>query len=306
MGSPEFSIAPLTALLKAGYEIIAVFSQPPKAAGRGQEEQKTAVHKFAQEQGITVFTPKNFSETGAIENLQNLKPEIIIVVAYGLLLPKMVLESAKFGCINIHASLLPSWRGAAPIQRALLAGDTKTGITIMQMDAGLDTGEMLLLEEIPITSSDTAATLHDRLSQLGAELIVEALPKIQTGEITKIAQNNDHASYAAKIKKAEAEISFDFSAEYIERKIRSFTPWPGAYAFIKNERVKILAAVWNNDSHQLQPGTIIDNEGWIACKTGKIRPIKLQRSGKNPLDYENFCRGFQIHPGQIWNQNAAL
>jgi methionyl-tRNA formyltransferase len=298
MGSPEFSVPVLAALNDAGHDVVAVYSQPPRPAGRGQKERRCAVHDYALEQGISVYTPKSFKEEGAVEQFQNLNADAAIVVAYGLILPSTILDAPKYGCINVHASLLPRWRGAAPIHRAILAGDDKSGVCIMQMDEGLDTGPVLLREETPITERTTVSVLHDRLSELGAALINPALDGLIGGTLAAENQPGDGVTYAHKLEKSEGLLDWSNSAEELERKIRAFIPWPGVWFEHDGERIKILSAeIINNDGAFGSPGTVLDDQFTIACGTGSLRPTCLQRPGKQKLILSEFLRGYPVNKG---------
>jgi len=227
-GTPEFSVAPLAALLESGHKVIAVYTQPDRPAGRGRKLTASPVKQLALEHSIPVFQPKNFREEADLLQLEELQADLMVVVAYGLLLPQRVLGAPRLGCINIHASLLPRWRGAAPIQRSILAGDSETGITIMEMEAGLDTGPMLLKKSCAIGSEDTGGSLHDRLSPLGAEALLEALPGIADGSLKAEVQDDTKAEYAAKLNKSEAVMDWQRSAQDLGRQVRAFNPWPVA------------------------------------------------------------------------------
>ncbi|MDB5477749.1 MAG: Methionyl-tRNA formyltransferase [Alphaproteobacteria bacterium] len=293
MGSPEFSVGALKALHQAGHDIVAVYSQPPRPKGRGQGIEKTAVHLAAEEMGFPVFTPASLKPEEEVERFKSINADIAVVAAYGLILRRNILEAPHLGCINIHASILPRWRGAAPIQRAIEAGDSETGITIMQMDIGLDTGPMLMLEKTPIGAEDTAQTVHDRLAEIGARLIVETLKDIPT----PVIQPEEGVTYAHKMAKEESLIDWSLSAAAIERKLRAFTPWPGLSFAYKGERLRV---------HQVQlyegngaPGTIIDKPFVIACGDNALAVTQIQRAGKNKQSIDEFCRGFSVGIGDI-------
>lgn len=290
MGSPEFSVNALKSLHVAGHEIIAVYSQPPRPKGRGQGVEKTAVHMAAEELGFEVHTPATFKDADAVQAFQDLNADVAVVAAYGLILRKPILEAPKFGCINIHASLLPRWRGAAPIQRAIEAGDAETGITIMQMDVGLDTGSMLLKGAMPIALSDTAQNVHDRLSVIGAELIVQALSKLEKGDLPPEIQPEEGVTYAQKMQKSESIIDWTHSAEAIQRKLRAFTPWPGLQTIYKGEvlRVHQVEAVAQSG----MPGAVIGLPLVVACGDKALSIKRIQRAGKNVQDIDVFVRGF--------------
>mgnify|MGYP000005465354 FL=1 len=290
MGTPDFALVALKQLVAAGHDIVCVYSQPPRPAGRGQKETPTPVHAWAQEQGIEVRTPVSLKSDDEKKAFADLDLDVAVVAAYGLILPKAILDAPKYGCLNIHASLLPRWRGAAPIQRAILAGDDKTGVTIMQMDVGLDTGDMLLVGDIPITSETYANALHDDLADLGGKLIVEALEKLPLGGLRATKQPEDGVTYAAKLEKSEAKLDFTDDAAALERKIRAFTPWPGAYFEFGKERIKVQAAIVTDQTGPV--GTILDDNLTIACGTGALRPTRIQRPGKAVMDTDAVLRGY--------------
>ena len=295
MGTPDFAVPALRALLAAGHEIAAVYSQPPRPAGRGQREQRSPVHEFAAAHGIPVRTPVSLKTEDAQAEFAALSLDLAIVAAYGLILPKPILAAPKRGCLNIHASLLPRWRGAAPIQRALLAGDAETGITIMVMDEGLDTGAMLVKEATAITEGDTGQTLHDRLSELGARLIVEALARLDT--LTPTPQPKEGVTYAAKLTRDEGRLDWRKPAALLARQVRAFDPWPGAWFEHRGERIKVLAAHEVGTDATAEPGVVIDGMATIACGAGALQMARLQRPGKGPLAAGEFLRGFALPAG---------
>jgi len=290
-GSPDFAVPALLALA-AAHELVAVYAQPPKPAGRGQRETPCPVHKVAVELGIAVRTPRrlrgNEEERAFFEGLGL---EAAVVAAYGLILPPAILAAPRLGCLNIHASLLPRWRGAAPIQAAILAGDAETGITIMQMDEGLDTGTMLLTQATPIGPADTAETLHDRLSVMGARLVVRALAEAPVGE----KQDDAASSYAPKLSREDARLNFLKPAVELERQIRAFHPWPGSLALLGEVVIKFLAA--EVVAGEGVPGTILDDRMTIACGEGALRPVMLQRAGRAAMSTQEFLRGFPAAAG---------
>jgi methionyl-tRNA formyltransferase len=292
LGSPEFAVPALTALAAAGHEIAVVYAQPPKPAGRGQRETPCPVHKAALDMRIPVRTPAKLrGNADEAAYLTALNLDAAVVAAYGLILPKPFLVAPARGCLNIHASLLPRWRGAAPIQAAILAGDAITGVTIMQMDAGLDTGAMLIAEETPIGPTDTAADLHDRLSEIGARLILRALNEAPAG----IAQDNLASTYAPKLSREDARLNFLQPAVALERQIRAFHPWPGSLALLGDAVIKFLAAEIV-DAHGI-PGEILDDWLTIACGEQALRPTRLQRAGKAAMSAAEFLRGFPVAVG---------
>ncbi len=295
MGTPDFAVPALRALLAAGHDIPAIYTQPPRPAGRGQREQRSPVHELAVERGIPVRTPVSLKSEEASREFAALDLDIAVVAAYGLILPKPVLEAPRRGCLNIHASLLPRWRGAAPIQRAILAGDTESGITIMQMDEGLDTGAILLKEATAITTADTGQTLHDRLGEIGARLIVEALSRLDT--LPPIAQPKDGVTYAAKLTKDEGRLDWNRPAAVLARQVRAFDPWPGAWFEHRGERIKVLAAQEAGTDVNAASGVVIDGMATIACGEGALQLARLQCPGKGPLAAGEFLRGFALPPG---------
>ena len=295
MGTPEFAVPALRAVVAAGHEVAAVYCQPPRPAGRGQKERPSAVQSAAETLGLPVRTPATLRKPEEQAAFAALRLDAAVVAAYGLILPKPVLEAPRLGCLNIHASLLPRWRGAAPIQRAIMAGDDATGVTIMQMDEGLDTGPILLQESVPMLESVTAASLHDMLAECGARLIVEALEDAEAGALRPRPQPEDGVTYAKKIEPADARIRWAEDAVAIERKVRAFAPRPGAWFEIDGARVRLLGA--GVVSGVGEPGTVLDDQLTVACGTGAIRLLHLQREGKRPLDSEAFLRGMPVRKG---------
>jgi methionyl-tRNA formyltransferase len=297
MGSPEFSRAPLRALIAAGHEIAAVYCQPPRPAGRGKKPRATPVHALAEDLHLPVRHPETLRIAEAQAEFTAWAADIAVVVAYGLILPQAVLDAPRLGCVNIHASLLPRWRGAAPIHRAIMAGDDETGISIMQMEAGLDTGPVLLTRTLPIGAEDTTAALHDRLSQLGAEAIVAALADFDS--LTPVPQPQEGVTYAEKIDKAEAAIDWSNDAAEIDRQIRGLSPFPGAWTTHSGRRLKFLAC----RRAQARPdgaaaGSVIDGLT-IACGTGAIEITELQPEGKPRMAAADFLRGTDLPAGTI-------
>ena len=300
MGTPDFAVAPLEAILQAGHEVTAVVTQPDKQKGRGMEVQMTPVKECALKHGIPVLQPVKIKEPEAVAELKEYPADIFVVAAFGQLLTEEILKMPKFGCINIHASLLPAYRGAAPIQRVIINGEEKTGVTIQQMAKGLDTGDMLLKKEIFIDPKETGGSLHDKLSVAGAELIAEALPKIEKGEITPEKQDDALSCYAKKLDKAMGLIDFDKSAVSIERLIRGLNPWPSAYTLYKGKTLKI----WEADVVPLEkkeaPGTVVSvakDFFDIATKEGALRVRSLQLEGKKRMAVKDFLLGYEIVSG---------
>ncbi|MCY4304448.1 MAG: methionyl-tRNA formyltransferase [Aestuariivita sp.] len=295
MGTPNFSIPALDAISGAGHEIIAVFCQPPKLAGRGKKERISPVHMRAKTLGLPVFCPQSLRQKEIQIQCQSLSPDVIVVVAYGLILPKAILQSCQRKCLNIHASLLPRWRGAAPIQRAIMAGDRKTGICIMKMEEGLDTGPVLLSQVTNIGERETAAELHDRLAHMSAELIVSALERLSF--LDPVPQLESGVTYAKKINKAESHIDWLRSAQEIDCQIRGLSPFPGAWFNIDANRIKLLASCKSDGKGK--PGEVLDDALKVACGSGAVRLLKLQRQGKKPQNAKEFLRGFPIMKGSI-------
>jgi len=296
MGTPDFAVPCLDALVAAGHGFAAVYTQPPRQAGRGHRPRPSPVQQAAERHGFEVRTPQSLKAAEEQAAFAALNLDAAVVVAYGLILPKPVLTAPRLGCLNIHASLLPRWRGAAPIQRAIMAGDTETGVTIMQMDEGLDTGPMLLSERIAVADEDTAGTLHDRLAALGARLIVVALDGLIAGKLTATPQPAEGAIYAAKLTRADEIIDWRKSADDLTRQVRALSPAPGAWFAAKGERIKLLAARAVDDGSG-KPGTILDEHFTIACGQGALQPLQLQRAGRAPMAAADFLRGFSLPKG---------
>lgn len=295
MGTPDFSVPVLEALVEAGHEIVAVYCQPPRAAGRGKKLRPTPVHARAEALGLLVRHPERLRDPKYHADFAALEADVAVVVAYGLILPQAILDAPKHGCLNIHASLLPRWRGAAPIHRAIMAGDDKTGVCIMQMEAGLDTGPVVLRRETDIAATDTTAILHDRLSEMGAGLIVEALGAI--ADLTPKTQPQEGVTYAAKIDKAEARVDWTRPAEEVDRQIRGLSPFPGAWAMINGQRVKLLASELASGAGDA--GEVLDAAQMIvACGEGAVALTRLQRAGKGAQEREVFLRGFDVRTGE--------
>ena len=297
MGTPDFSAPILAALLDAGHEVACVYSQPPRPAGRGQKEQKSPVHLLAESRGVPVRTPKSLRNAEAQAEFADLGLDAAVVAAYGLILPQPVLDAPRLGCLNVHASLLPRWRGAAPIQRAILAGDAETGVTIMQMEAGLDTGPMLLKEAVAIGPRTGARDLHDALSAMGARLIVRALELAGEGRLAPEVQPEEGVTYAAKLAKEEGRLDFARPAVELDRQVRALNPWPGTwFDTASGERVKVLAAEPAAGSGR--PGALLSGDLTVACGEGALRLLKVQRPGKGPVEGDAFLRGFPHRPGE--------
>jgi len=297
MGTPDFAVPILEALVAAGHEIAAVYSQPPRPTGRGHKTQPSPVQARAEALGLTVRHPVSLKPEEEKASFAALNLDAAVVAAYGLILPRAILEAPRLGCLNVHGSLLPRWRGAAPIQRALLAGDLETGITIMQMDVGLDTGAMLLKGTVPIGPEATAQSLHDALAAMGADLIVPALDGVAAGTLAAEPQPEVGVTYAAKLTRDEGALDFREDAAVIDRKIRALNPWPGVWFAYQGERIKLLAA--RVEPGQGAPGTILDQDLAIACGGGVLRPTLLQRPGRAPVERRAFLNGSKIDPGVI-------
>jgi methionyl-tRNA formyltransferase len=293
MGTPAFAAAALDAIAHAGHEIACVYTQPPRPKGRGHGIQQSPVHLRAAELGLPVRHPANFKDEAARAEFAALGLEVAVVAAYGLLLPQAILDAPERGCLNIHASLLPRWRGAAPIQRAIEAGDAETGITIMRMEAGLDTGPMLLKRVLPIASGATGGSLHDALAALGAEAVVEALAKLDT-LVPEI--QGDGATYARKLEKDEARLDWSQPAELLERRIRAFDPFPGAWFAHGGERFKVLGAR-AVAAAPAKPGTVLAAPLVVACGTDALELTRLQRAGRAPMEAEVLLRGHPLPVG---------
>jgi methionyl-tRNA formyltransferase len=297
MGSPDFAAIALTALLAAEREIVCVYSQPPRPAGRGQGERKTAVHALAGARNLPVRTPKGLKRTEAQGEFASLRADLAVVVAYGLILPKPILEAPRLGAINLHGSLLPRWRGAAPIQRALMAGDAETGVEVMRMEEGLDTGPILLSARTPIGAEDTAASLHDRLAALGAPLLVQAVDLLERREARFTPQAEDGVVYAHKLTPAEARLDWTAPAREVDLKIRGLSPFPGAWFELNGVRVKALFS--RVEAGVGAPGAALDDKLLIACGDGAVRLLRVQREGKGAMAAEDFLRGAPVPAGAL-------
>lgn len=303
MGTPEISVNTLGELIAQGHDIVAVYCQPPRPAGRGKELRKTPVHEFAEDMGLDVFTPLNFKDQADIDIFVAHEAEIAVVVAYGLLLPKAILDAPEHGCLNLHASLLPRWRGAAPIQRAIMAGDAKTGMMVMQMDEGLDTGDVCLVEAIEITANMTAGELHDLMAPLGANLMARAISAVEWGGHSETPQAEEGATYAKKILKGEARIDWSLDAQSLHDHIRGLSPFPGAWCEFEKDgkvsRIKIL----NTEivTGEGVAGEMLDDELTVACGSGALKIVRLQRAGKGVSGVADFQRGYKISRGESFS-----
>ncbi|MFP4326387.1 MAG: methionyl-tRNA formyltransferase [Paracoccaceae bacterium] len=295
MGTPDFSVPVLEALVAAGHEIAAVYCQPPRPAGRGKKPRPSPVQARAAALGLPIRHPESLRSEAERAAFAALEADAAVVVAYGMILPQPVLDAPRHGCLNIHASLLPRWRGAAPIQRAIMAGDAETGVCIMRMEAGLDTGPVLLRGATPIGPEDTSASLHDRLSEIGARLIVETLARLD--QLTEEPQPETGVTYAAKIDKAEAAVDWMAPAREVDRRIRGLSPFPGAWTLIGGERVKVLVSRLANGEGR--PGEVLDARLRVACGEGAVRLVRLQRAGRAAQEADEFLRGWPVPVGTV-------
>lgn len=296
MGSPAFAVPVLEAIIAAGHEVACVYSQPPRPAGRGKQLTKTEVHEAAERHGIEVRTPENFRAAEDKQAFADLKLDVAVVVAYGLLLPKPILDAPRLGCYNIHGSILPRWRGAAPIHRAVMAGDRITGVQVMKMDVGLDTGPVMLTATTPISEADTTGDVHDRLSMLGASLMVEGLAQLEAGPVTLHPQTDEGVTIAAKVSPAEARIDWKKTGHEVACHIRGLSPFPGAWFELDGQRIKVLHATAEWGSGEV--GEALNDELLIACGEDAVRLNRLQRAGKGQMTAEEFQRGARIGRGR--------
>jgi methionyl-tRNA formyltransferase len=299
MGTPDFAVPTLSALADHGHEIAAVYTRAPKPGGRGMKLQPTPIEQEARRRGIAVATPKTLRTEEALAEFRAHEADAAVVVAYGMILPQAILDAPRLGCYNLHASVLPRWRGAAPINRAIMAGDAETGVMVMKMDVGLDTGDVAMAERLPISDAMTASDLHDRLSPLGADLMVRAMAELEHGGLTLTRQAEEGVTYAAKIEKAEARIDWTNPAHAVLRHIHGLSPFPGAWSEVTVDgevvRVKILRCASAGGSGA--PGMVLDDQLTIACGEGAIRISELQRAGKSPMQAADFLRGTPVTRG---------
>ena len=299
MGTPALAATILQTLIDAGHRIVAVYTQPPRPAGRGHRPQPSPVQSLATAKSLCVRSPETLRREEEQTAFAALGADAAVVAAYGLILPPAILAAPRFGCLNVHASLLPRWRGAAPIQRALLAGDRLTGVTIMQMEEGLDTGPIVLQEAVTIGRDETSVRLSERLAVLGGKLLLVALESISQGQMTLRPQPREGVAYAPKISREEARLDWRQPSPDLERRVRAFDPWPGAFFEIGKERIRVYAAIDLPGPAGAVPGTVLDERLLIACGEGALRLLRLQRSGRTPLDAPDFLRGFAISPGTV-------
>ncbi|MEM7661336.1 MAG: methionyl-tRNA formyltransferase [Pseudomonadota bacterium] len=301
MGSPDFSVRALETLCELPHEIACVYTQPPRPAGRGKADRVTPVHAFATDRGLPVRTPKSLKKEPEQTEFASLNVDLAIVVAYGLILPQPILNAPRLGCINLHASLLPRWRGAAPIQRAIMAGDQETGVQAMVMEAGLDTGPVLATARTDVVNTDTAGTLHDRLSELGAGLLPDVLAGLERGDLSPLSQSEEGVTYASKLGPEDQSIDWTRPAAEIDCQIRGLSPFPGAYAYWSEpgsddqQRLKLLMS--HVEEGQGDPGTLLDDRLLVACGEGAVRLTRLQKAGKSAMDAADFLRGTTMPKG---------
>jgi methionyl-tRNA formyltransferase len=297
MGTPEFAVPTLIEIVGRGHEVVAVYTRAPKPAGRGMDLQVTPIEREARRFGIPVFTPKTLRTEEATAQFRAHEADAAVVVAYGLILPKPILDGVPLGCFNVHASLLPRWRGAAPINRAVMDGDAESGVTIMRMEEGLDTGPMAMVERLPIAADVTAGDLHDTLARLGADLMARALGALERGTLQLTQQPEEGVTYARKIDKAETRIDWAKSWQQVHDHCRGLSPFPGAWFEQAGTRIKVLRSTRGDGSGA--PGTVLDDALTIACGQGAIRLIEVQRAGKQPMRVDDFLRGTKIAAGTV-------
>lgn len=303
MGTPEFAVPTLMAIVGQGHQILACYTQPPRPAGRGMDLKPSAVAQAAAQLGIEVRHPVSLKSAEEQRAFADLNADVAIVVAYGLLLPKAILDAPRFGCLNVHASLLPRWRGAAPLQRAIMAGDRESGVAVMKMEPGLDTGPVAMCERVTLAPTDTASDLHDRLAHLGADLMARALPALARGSLDFQAQAQEGVTYAKKITKQEARLDFAWPAQTVLRQIHGLSPFPGAWCQWtlcgKTERLKLLRATLEPYEGRAAPGTLVDDHFLIACSEGALRPTLIQRAGKAAMAVDDVLRGVSLQVGDM-------
>ena len=305
MGTPDFSVGTLEALVEAGHEVCLVVTQPDKPKGRGKEMQYTPVKEAALKHGIEVYQPRRIREAECVEKLRQYNADIMVVIAFGQIIPKEILEMVPYGCVNVHASLLPKYRGAAPIQWSIIDGEAVTGVTTMQMDEGLDTGDMLLKTEVPITAEETGESLHDKLAKAGAALCVETLAKLQEGSIVPEKQGESPTAYAKMLDKKLGNIDWTKSAVEIERLVRGLNSWPSAYTYWNKKVVKIWKASVTDENSSEQAGTVVkvEKDGfYVQTGNGLLKVLELQIPGTKRMDAGAFLRGYTIEPGEVFHQ----
>ena len=296
-GTPDFAVPVLAGLLEAGHGVVCVYSQPPRPAGRGHRARPAPVHRFAEARGLAVRTPTTLKDPKVQRDFAALGLDAAVVAAYGLLLPAEILSAPRLGCLNVHASLLPRWRGAAPIARAILAGDAESGVTIMRMSEDLDSGAIVLQERMPVPSAATAASLEDALAGLGARLIVQALDGLDRGRLEPVPQPADGVTWAAKLTRAEGRLDWHRPAAELERRVRAFAPQPGAWFTHDGERIKVLAAAIAPAEGEGRPGVVLDDRLTVACGEDALRLLELQRAGRAAMSAAAFLRGYEIPAG---------
>jgi methionyl-tRNA formyltransferase len=299
MGSPDFAVPALDALIASGHDIVCVYCQPPRPAGRGHRQTSCPVHVAAEARGVAVRTPFSLKSADEQAAFRALNADVAVVAAYGLILPKAALAAPRLGCVNVHASLLPRWRGASPIQRAILAGDRQSGVTIMQMDEGLDTGPMLMAAAVVITAETTAQSLHDALATVGAELTVKALDGLANGTLAPTPQPTAGVTIAPKLKRGEGRLDWRRDASELERTLRALNPWPGTWFEHEGQRVRVLSGAVVDGVLGVTPGTILDGRLTVSCGQGALRLTCLQRAGKAVTQADSFLRGYPLVRGVV-------
>lgn len=302
MGTPDFSVPTLQELINSEHEVAAVVTKPDKPKGRGNKVLFTPVKEVAISNDIQLFQPQKLSEEDFVEAMENIKPDVIVVIAFGKILNKRMLNLPKYGCINVHASLLPKYRGAGPIQWSLINGETETGITTMYMASGIDTGDMLLKEVVKIEDDDTGGSLHDKLSQVGAKLLIKTLKEVQNNTITRVKQNSDESTYAPMLEKSMGNINWEYDAKKIELLIRGLNPWPSAYTYLGNKILKIWSATVIEDNYDGKSGEIVDimkNGFVVKCKDNSLLINEVQLQGKKRMSADAFLRGYKLERGEL-------
>ncbi|MFC0217484.1 methionyl-tRNA formyltransferase [Pseudochelatococcus lubricantis] len=306
MGTPDFAVPTLAEIVGQGHEVVAVYTRAPAKRGRGLAEQPSPVHAMADRFGFPVFTPRTLRDPEAVETFRSLEADVAVVVAYGMILPQEVLDAPAIGCLNLHASLLPRWRGAAPIQRAVMAGDAETGVAVMKMEAGLDTGPVGMLERVAIGPDETAGELHDRLSRLGADLMARALAALSRGALGFVPQPEEGVAYASKITNEEARIDWSWPAKKVHDHVRGLSPFPGAFVLADlgrgAERLKVLRTAVAGGAGE--PGTLLDDELTVACGEGAVRLLQVQRAGKGVVTAADFLNGVSLRKGAVLSASA--